>query len=85
MKDPIKQMLSAMLAAELAAHIAEFEENDGGTTWLRAAAQVLHPNDLKALVSAAKSARLKYLKDAAGCPPKVSGWGAFFDKKETTK
>lgn len=81
MKDPIKQMLAAMMAAELDRQITEFEANDGGTTWLRSAAHELHPNDLRALVLEAKRLRSKFIKEADGCPPKIFQWAGFFDSK----
>lgn len=81
MKDPIKQMLAAMMAAELDRQITEFEANDGGATWLRAAARELHPNDLRALIAKAKELRSKFIEDADGCPSKVFQWGKFFDSK----
>lgn len=81
MKDPIKQLLAALMASHLDTEIAEYEANEGGATWMRTAARALSPADHKALVDEAKRLRAKYRKDAAGCPANVFRAREFFDRK----
>ena len=81
MPKPINQMLASLIAAKLEDELVALDAADGTVSVFHATSRVLHPNDQKALIAAARTRLAKFRKEAAGCPSRVFTWQEFFASK----